>query len=105
MIQRVQATKSRKGTASSTAKKRPFNLINNGDENEPDTSVSYASQLRQLKQKLFCEKHDRHCYINPIDGEHLPMNIHALTLWAKKIVSSSRVFINHSMYLYCSLAV
>ena len=105
ILQRVQATKSKKGTASGPAKKRPFNLISDGDENELDTSVSYASQLRQLKQKLFCQKHDQHCYINPIDGEHVPMNVHALTLWAKKIVSC--VFINLSLEIYscCPVAV
>jgi hypothetical protein len=56
---------------------------------EPNTVVSFKTELRELKQRLQCEKHSgRYCYVNPISPvEHTPLDIYQLTLWAKKIVS------------------
>lgn len=56
---------------------------------EPDTAVSFTAELRQLKQKLQCERHNgRFCYINPNNGEHIFQDIEMFTLWAKKIVGA-----------------
>jgi hypothetical protein len=49
--------------------------------------MSFAAELRELKNKLDCEKHGKFCYINPISGDHKAQDIYNLTLWAKKIVS------------------
>jgi hypothetical protein len=55
-----------------------------------DTAVSFKTELRELKQRLQCEKHSgRYCYVDPIHpGEHIALDIYKLTLWAKKIVSN-----------------
>lgn len=58
------------------------------DENDEDATISAATQLRTLKQKLFCNRHGTHCYINPITAEHKALNTKQLTLWAKEIVYS-----------------
>ena len=60
------------------------------DGTEPDTAVSFKTELRELKQRLQCEKHSgKYCYVDPINpGEHIALDIYKLTLWAKKIVSS-----------------
>jgi hypothetical protein len=57
---------------------------------EPDTAVSFKTELRELKQRLQCEKHSgKYCYVDPINpGEHIALDVYKLTLWAKKIVSS-----------------
>ena len=80
------AGKSKKESTAMKGKKRS---LADSNEDELDTSVLYDSQVCQLKEKPFCQKHDRHCYVNPINSKHITMNIHALTLWAKKIVSLS----------------
>ncbi|KAG1744455.1 hypothetical protein EDB19DRAFT_1906696 [Suillus lakei] len=55
------------------------------DNQDPPTSMSFASELQELKNKLDCEKHGKFCYINPISGDHEAQDIYNLTLWAKKI--------------------
>jgi hypothetical protein len=59
------------------------------DSTEPDTTVSFKTELRELKQRLQCEKHSgKYCYVDPINpGEHIALDVYKLTLWAKKIVS------------------
>ncbi|KAG1848107.1 hypothetical protein F4604DRAFT_1687834 [Suillus subluteus] len=59
--------------------------LSNELEVEPPTSMSFASELQELKNKLNCEKHGKFCYINPISGDHEAQDIYNLTLWVKKI--------------------
>ncbi|KAG1719586.1 hypothetical protein EDB19DRAFT_1620925, partial [Suillus lakei] len=69
--------------AASAARPRRDEAVN--DNQDPPTSMSFASELRELKNKLDCEKHGKFCYINPISGDHEAQDIYNLTLWAKKI--------------------
>ncbi|KAG1771527.1 hypothetical protein EDD22DRAFT_947961 [Suillus occidentalis] len=53
---------------------------------EPPTSISFAAEFHELKNHLSCAKHTgKHCYVNPITGDHEALDIYRLTLWAKKI--------------------
>ncbi|KZP22978.1 hypothetical protein FIBSPDRAFT_889874 [Athelia psychrophila] len=56
-------------------------------ENDPSTSVSFVSELRQLKGHLSCARHPGSwCYVDRIKpDDHIPLDIFKLTLWAKKI--------------------
>jgi len=59
-----------------------------GSASHPDTTVSFTAELRKLKQHLQYARHTgRHCYINPISGEHDFQDVYKLTIWAKVIVS------------------
>jgi len=80
-----------KKAAPTKTKKHPVETEH--DENE-DTVISAAAQLRMLKQKIFCNKHDTHCYIDTL-GEHRAVAIKELTYWAKEIVSSQ--FFNYDI--------
>ncbi|KAF8957716.1 hypothetical protein BDZ97DRAFT_1951097 [Flammula alnicola] len=79
---RAAATKNKKAVPTKS-NKRSANTVT--DENEENPVISYALQLRELKQRLFCQKHDAHCYINPVDTEHMILNTKQLTFWAKEI--------------------
>lgn len=61
---------------------------------EPDTTLTFVKELRELKRRLECQLHKgRHCFVSPINGQHQGCDIYKLTFWAKKIVrlrSSSR---------------
>jgi len=51
-------------------------------------TVSFTAELWQLKQHLQCAHHTgRHCYVNPISGEHEFQDVYKLTSWAKSVVS------------------
>jgi hypothetical protein len=54
------------------------------------TTLTFTSELRQLKAHLSCAKHPgKWCYVDPVKpGDHIHLDIFKLTLWAKKIVSS-----------------
>ena len=69
------------------------------DGTKPDTAVSFKTELRELKQRLQCEKHSgKYCYVDPINpGEHIALDVYKLTLWAKKIVSS---LLSHSDVIF-----
>ncbi|KAF7966489.1 hypothetical protein HWV62_38126 [Athelia sp. TMB] len=59
---------------------------------DPDTSVSFTTELCQLKQKLQCAKHiGKYCYVD-LDSNHRPLDIYQLTLWAKKILSKEATY-------------
>lgn len=52
----------------------------------PLTTMNFASQFRELKNKLACAQHPgKHCYVNPISADHEAQDIYKLSLWAKKI--------------------
>jgi len=54
---------------------------------KPSTTLSFTKELRELKQRLYCAKHrGRYCYVSPINGEHISLDVFKLMLWAKKIV-------------------
>ncbi|KAG2749318.1 hypothetical protein P692DRAFT_20732641 [Suillus brevipes Sb2] len=56
------------------------------ENQEPPTSISFAAEFRELKNRLSCAKHTgKHCYVNPITGDHKALDVYRLTLWAKKI--------------------
>ncbi len=58
-----------------------------GGLDQPSTTLSFLSELRELKGHLECSRHPgRHCYVSPINGDHIPLDIAKLTLWAKKMV-------------------
>ncbi|TFK68636.1 hypothetical protein BDN72DRAFT_948678 [Pluteus cervinus] len=44
-----------------------------------------VNELRQLKERLFCQQHSRHCYVHPTSFEHINLDVFKLTLWARKI--------------------
>jgi hypothetical protein len=79
-----------RAAASATGRKRTAaeNSTVGDDGAEPDTAVSFKTELRELKQKLACQKHTgKYCYVDPTkQGEHIALDIYKLTLWAKKIV-------------------
>jgi hypothetical protein len=63
-----------------------------GTSDQDATTLSFAAEFRELKNKLDCAKHPgTFCYINPISGEHEAQDIYNLTLWAKKIVSEVKL--------------
>jgi hypothetical protein len=50
--------------------------------------LSFTKELRELKHRLDCAKHRGcHCYVSPINGKHISLDVFKLTLWVKKIVS------------------
>ena len=54
---------------------------------EPSTTLSFTKELRELKQRLDCANHcGHHCYVSPINGDHIGLDLFKLMLWAKKIV-------------------
>jgi hypothetical protein len=61
--------------------------VDSAPSNIPETTLSFTKELRQLKSRLDCAQHrGRHCYISPVNGEHIMLDVYKLTLWAKKIV-------------------
>ncbi|RPD52197.1 hypothetical protein L227DRAFT_617931 [Lentinus tigrinus ALCF2SS1-6] len=53
---------------------------------QPSTTMSFLSELRKLKAHLECSRHPgHHCYVPPINGDHVLLDIAKLTLWAKKM--------------------
>jgi hypothetical protein len=87
------------GSAAQGARKRSAaeSLAVGVDGAEPDTAVSFKTELHELKQRLQCEKHSgKYCYVDPIHHrEHVALDIYKLTLWAKKIVSSISILCRH----------
>ncbi|KAH9066997.1 hypothetical protein EDB83DRAFT_2181108, partial [Lactarius deliciosus] len=54
---------------------------------EPDTTVTFSHELRELKRHLECQRHHgQYCYVSPVDGRHRPCDVYQLTLWAKQIL-------------------
>ncbi|KAJ8582876.1 hypothetical protein M405DRAFT_846184 [Rhizopogon salebrosus TDB-379] len=63
------------------------------ESQDPPTSVTFAAEFRELKNRLDCAKHSgKYCYINPISGEHEAQDVFKLTLWAKKISLSEATY-------------
>lgn len=62
-------------------------------EVEKTTEAPAGAEFQELKRRLKCEKHSegrdtRWCYINAFNaGEHVPLTLQQLSLWARKIVS------------------
>ncbi|KIJ96350.1 hypothetical protein K443DRAFT_10688 [Laccaria amethystina LaAM-08-1] len=53
---------------------------------EPDTTLTFIKELRELKRRLECQLHKgRYCFVSPINGQHQGCDIYQLTFWAKKI--------------------
>lgn len=67
------------------SRKRVATVLDNSSE--PDTTVTFSRELRELKRHLECQRHHgKHCYVSPIDGTHQPCDIYKLTFWAKQIL-------------------
>lgn len=58
------------------------------DDSEPTGAfIDCTPQLRALKSKLSCQKHDRcFCFVSPVTSEHMQVGDSELGLWARKIV-------------------
>jgi hypothetical protein len=55
------------------------------------TECAYAAELAIVKEKLKCAKHagqNRWCFVKA-DGEHEELGLAEITLWARKMVSST----------------
>lgn len=49
--------------------------------------IDCTRQLKDLKDKLSCQKHDRRtCFISPVTTEHIEVGDSELGLWARNIV-------------------
>lgn len=50
--------------------------------------VSYANEVQAVKNKLACQQHGENswCWVNPFDGEHIPICLHDVQLWAQYLV-------------------
>jgi len=68
------------------SRKRPASTTS--DTEEPDTTLTFVRELRELKRLLECQQHKgKHCYVSPINGKHQLCNTYKLSYWAKQIVS------------------
>ncbi|KAF8994290.1 hypothetical protein BDQ17DRAFT_1431139 [Cyathus striatus] len=64
-------------------------------DSESDTTLSFAPQLQELKERLACQLHcGRFCYVNPVMDDHIQLDLYVLSLWAKKILLGEASFRN-----------
>lgn len=63
---------------------------NNKKAPAKSTETAYEGELKTVKAKLACAAHpgpNRWCYVSRAKGEHIPLGLEHITLWARKIVS------------------
>ncbi|KAF8153092.1 hypothetical protein B0H34DRAFT_722198 [Crassisporium funariophilum] len=74
-----------------TSRKRPAPTASDADE--PDTTLTFVRELRELKRLLECQRHKgKHCYVSPVNGKHQMCSNYKLSYWAKQI------FLNQATY-------
>jgi len=62
-------------------------------------ATSYAVELGLLKEKLECSEYPgskNWCYIDPSTANHIPLALNDIQLWAKCIVSFTRMTVELS---------